>query len=216
MSKPQEAAVFIDQLREEMAAELAALNAAVPKVSWLSVADRGKQGAIKLTPLDPALEPVNLRKLKTEIRRRWGTVPLIDMLKEAVLRTSCLQGVVSAAGRGSLDPDVLAERLILAIYAYGTNTGIRAVATGGRHNHSEKDIRYMRARYLNADTAQMIAIEVANATLAARQHIIWGAASTAVASDSTCCPASNASTRSGCTDPQPATPMSIRTWRRRW
>jgi len=37
------------------------------------------------------------------------------------------------AGSGSLPPDVLAERLMLAIYAYGTNTGIRAVIPpGGR------------------------------------------------------------------------------------
>jgi hypothetical protein len=32
-----------------------------------------------------------LKKLKKEIAR-WGTVPLIDMLKEAALRTGCLNG----------------------------------------------------------------------------------------------------------------------------
>jgi hypothetical protein len=49
-------------------------------------------------------------------------VPLIDMLKEAVLRTGCLRGVTSVADRGNLAEDVLAECLLLAIYAYGTNT----------------------------------------------------------------------------------------------
>ena len=44
--------------------------------------------------------------------------------------------------------EVLAERLMLAIYAYGTNTGIRAVAAGGGHGHTEDDIRYVRRRYL--------------------------------------------------------------------
>jgi superfamily II DNA or RNA helicase len=39
-----------------------------------------------------------------------GTVPLIDMLKEAVLRTSCLTAVASAASRGDLDPGVLAQQ----------------------------------------------------------------------------------------------------------
>jgi hypothetical protein len=86
--------------------------------------DRGKQGAIKLTPLEAAPEPKNLRALKTEIRTRWGTVPLIDMLKEAVLRTGCLDQVTGTAGRGDLSREVLAERLLLAVYAYGTNTGI--------------------------------------------------------------------------------------------
>jgi hypothetical protein len=70
------------------------------------------------------------------------TVPLIDMLKEAVLRTGCLNAVTAAAGRGDLAPDVLAERLLLASYAYGTNTGIRAIAGNAQTGHSEDDIRY--------------------------------------------------------------------------
>ncbi len=66
------------------------------ELGWLEIADRGKQGAIKLTPLDAAPEPTNLRALKAEVRTRWGTVPLIDMLKEAVLRTGCLDQVTGA------------------------------------------------------------------------------------------------------------------------
>jgi len=41
---------------------------------------------------------------------------------------------------------------MLAIYAYGTNTGIRAVAAGGGHGHTEDEIRYVRRRYLTRDT----------------------------------------------------------------
>jgi hypothetical protein len=44
--------------------------------------------AMDVTMANQALRyPRNLRALKTEIRARWGTVPLVDMLKEAVLRT---------------------------------------------------------------------------------------------------------------------------------
>ena len=82
------------------------------------------------------------------------------------------------------DPGVLAQRLLLAVYAYGTNTGIRAVAAG-EHGHSEDDIRYVRRRYLSAETARAMAVEIANATFAARHQAIWGDGSTAVASDST-------------------------------
>ncbi|MFF5212240.1 Tn3 family transposase [Streptosporangium sp. NPDC000396] len=42
------------------------------------------------------------------------------------------------------------ERLLLALYAYGTNTGIRAVAAG-EHGHREEELYYMRRRYLTAD-----------------------------------------------------------------
>lgn len=44
-------------------------------------------------------------------------MPLIDMLKEAVLRTGCLRAVTSVADRGNLSEEVLAERLLLSIYA---------------------------------------------------------------------------------------------------
>ena len=115
--------------------------------------------------------------------RRWGTVPLVDMLKETVLRTGCLDAVTSAAG-GGIRPDVLAERLLLAIYAYGTNTGIRAVASGA-HGHSEDDIRCVRRRYLTVEAARSIAVAIADATFAARRQSLWGAGSTAVGSDST-------------------------------
>jgi TnpA family transposase len=110
-------------------------------------------------------------------------VPLIDMVKEAVLRTGCLRGITSVADRGSMSEDVLAERLLLAIYAYGTNTGIKSVSGGT--GHTEDEIRYARRRYLNADAARKIAIEIADATFSARRSAIWGESSTAIASDST-------------------------------
>lgn len=99
--------------------ELAALDTALPKLAWLEIAERAKNGPIKLTDLDAAPEPRNLRRLKAEVRTRWGTVPLIDMLKEAVLRTGCLTGVTAAAGRGDLAPDVLAERLPIGLHRRG-------------------------------------------------------------------------------------------------
>ncbi|NUR59492.1 MAG: Tn3 family transposase [Catenulispora sp.] len=139
-----------------------ALDTVLPKLGWVTISER-KTGAIKLTKLGPAEEPRNLRKTKNEVGRGWGAVPLIDMLKEAVLRTGFLNAVTSAAGTSSLKPEILAERLMLAIYGYGTNTGIRAVASGG-HAHSEDDIRYVRRRYLTPQ----IATGIANATFTAR------------------------------------------------
>jgi TnpA family transposase len=182
LRKPLDPSEFIEAMREEMRTELDALHAALPKASWLEIAER-KQGAIKLAPLPPASEPRNLRKLKSQVQTRWGVVPLIDMVKEAVLRTGCLRGITSVADRGSMPEDVLAERLLLASYAYGTNTGIKSVSGGT--GHSEDEIRYARRRYLNAEAARKIAIEIANATFSARRSAIWGESSTAIASDST-------------------------------
>jgi hypothetical protein len=183
LRKPLNPQVFIDELREQMTTELTLLNDGMPRLSWLDIAER-KSGAIRLTPAEAQPEPRNLRRVKGEVQRRWGIVPLIDMLKETVLRTGCLDAVTSVSGGGSLSAEVLAERLLLVIYAYGTNTGIKAVASGG-HGHTEDELRYVRRRYLTPETARQIAIEIANATFAARSTELWGQGSTAVASDST-------------------------------
>jgi TnpA family transposase len=183
LRKPLDPTAFCDALREEMTAALGTLNAALPNLDWVRIAPR-KAGPIKLTPLDAAAEPRNLRRIKHEVTRRWTGVPLIDFLKEALLRSGALDQVVSVAGSGSLPPDVLAERLMLAIYAYGTNTGMRAVIPPGGA-HSEEEVRYARRRYLTVPVANAIATALANATFAARDSGLWGAASTAVASDST-------------------------------
>ncbi|MFD8393021.1 Tn3 family transposase [Streptomyces sp. NPDC059680] len=47
------------------------------------------------------------------------------------------------------------------------------------------ELRYARRRYLSAESARAIAVNVANATFAARSAELWGQGSTAVASDST-------------------------------
>jgi TnpA family transposase len=88
------------------------------------------------------------------------------------------------AGTGHLSAEVLAERLMLIIYAYGTNCGIRQV-TSGAHTHTEEELRYVRRRYLTPETARAITVEIANATFAARDTTLWGQGSTAVGSDST-------------------------------
>jgi TnpA family transposase len=117
--------------------------------------------------------------------RQWGSVLLIDFLKEAVLRTGCLEPIRSVAGGGSIPPDVLTERLILATFAHGTGMGIRSVAAGSGHAHTENDIRYASVRYLSLEAAREIAIRIADATFAVRKKDLWGDGSTALASDST-------------------------------
>src|SRR5207244_430621 len=97
--------------------------------------DQPRRKATGVVGSDPAI--------KRDVRSRWGMVALIDMLKESILRTGCLEIVNDLARGVRLSPDSLAERLMLAIYGYGTNIGIRGVAVGD-HTHSEDDLRYVR------------------------------------------------------------------------
>jgi hypothetical protein len=78
-----------------------------PTLRWLEMADRGTRGAIKLTPLDAAPEPRNLRRLKKGDRgeqdwrlsgsqRRWQPAGQRDRHSPPSLRTDTIRpyGVV--------------------------------------------------------------------------------------------------------------------------
>jgi TnpA family transposase len=183
LQKPLDPAEFIDEVRTEMQAELQLLHEALPGLPFLEIADRGKQGAIKLTPLHAQADPPNLNALKRDVLARWGMVALIDMLKESILRTGCLSLVGDLAKSARLTPETLTERLMLVIYGYGTNIGIRGVAAGD-HAHTEDDLRYVRRWFLTPELVRSFAIEIANAAFSVRDPAIWGQASSTVASDS--------------------------------
>ncbi len=183
LHKPLDPAVFTAGLREEMRTELNLLNDTLPDLPWLRITNR-KSGAIQLTALEAQPEPRNLRRLKKAVRDRWGQVPLIDMVTEPALRTGMLGELTAVGSREALQRSVLWERLLLVAYAYGTNTGISAVAAGN-HAHTEADLRYTARRYFTIDGARLAAIQLADATFAARDPAIWGQSTTTIASDST-------------------------------
>jgi hypothetical protein len=183
LAKRLDPAEFIEPLQAQMREELLALQQALPSCDWLRITDK-RGGQITLSPLEEAPEPRNLRRLKAEVGRRWGLVPLLDMLKEAALRVGLLEHFAPAGTRESMDRSELAEKLILCLFGYGTNIGLRSIA-GGEHGHTEDELRYVRRRYLSAAGARSFAAAIANATFTARQTAIWGEGSSAVASDST-------------------------------
>lgn len=183
LSAPLDPTQFVEPLRAEMVYELQALHDALPQLPWLTISGRGS-GRITLSPLPAEAEPRNLRRLKDELRTRWGMVPLLDMLKETVLRVGLVEHFAPAGARGGIDRAVLAERLILCIFGYGTNIGLRAIAAG-EHGHTEDELRYVRRRYLSAEGARGFAAAIANATFTARGQSIWESGTGAVASDST-------------------------------
>ena len=184
LRKPLDPKAFTSQLRAEMEKALADLNDHLPELDWVDIRERAKAGPIVLTDLDAVPEPRNLRRLKAAIRDRWGTVPLLDMLTETALRTGCLDAFAPVGNRSELAAAALFQRLLLTVYAYGTNTGIRAVAAAD-HGHGEDELRYVRRRYMTVESCRQAARVIANATFAARQAWLWGEGSTAVASDST-------------------------------
>src|SRR6266536_1363064 len=77
----------------------------------------------------------------------------------------------------------LATRLLLCLYALGTNIGLKRMSAGD-HGVSYNDLLYVRRRFLQRETLRQVIAQVVNAVFAARLPSIWGEAPTACDSDS--------------------------------
>jgi TnpA family transposase len=181
LGQPQDADAFITALNRRLTAALTDLDAAMPTDPTVRIAATG-HGQIVVTPLAALPEPPNLERLKAEIVARWPITSLLDMLKEADLRIDFTQRFTSVASREHLDRDTLRKRLLLCLYGLGTNTGLKRVS-GADQSVSERDLRYIRRRFIHREGLRAAIADVVNAIFAARHPDIWGEGTTACASD---------------------------------
>ena len=182
LQQPLEAESFIAQIQRDMTQALAQLNQGLPSNAKVKVLDK-RGGWIHLTPLAEQPEPQHLRKLKAEITQRWSIIPLLDVLKETEFRLQFTTHFRSTASRETLDAAELRKRLLLCLYALGTNLGIKRIAHGD-HGVSYFDLHYVRRKFLSQVALRQAIVDVANAIFHVRLPHIWGDATTACASDS--------------------------------
>ena len=107
----------------------------------------------------------------------------LDVLKETDLRTGFTQHFQSVASRTNLDQMTLRKRLLLCLYGFGTNIGIKGVSRGD-HGEEYEDLLYVQKRFIQKESLENAIAQVNNATLAIPQPYIWGDGSMSCASDS--------------------------------
>ena len=179
----QDAGAFVAQVRDELTRELHLLNRTLPENGHVRLRTSGKN-RIRITPFAPAPEPPGLGALKREVERVWPMTGLLDVLKETALDTGFLDCFETSASREVVPRADRDRRLLLALYAAGTNAGIKRVAVGvGDISYDE--LLHIHRRYIDPNALRAAAARVANATLAIRNPAIWGEAGTACGSDST-------------------------------
>jgi hypothetical protein len=183
LGQPLDPEAFIAKLQNEMALALTTLNDELPNNPYVSVITKGKKGRIKVSPLEAQSEPQNLQNIKSEINRRWQTVSLLDVLKEAELRIRFTRHFKSAAQREAIDRRVLQKRLLLNLYALATNAGAKRVAAGDP-GEKYSDLMYVQRRFIRNGYLRQAIASVVNEIFRIRRPHIWGEATTACASDS--------------------------------
>lgn len=179
---PRDAAAWIADLKQEMANALAMLNKGMPHNAKVKILERGPH-KLSVSPLDVQAEPRNIAALKTEILRRWPATSLLDIFKEAELRSGFTQAFQTSASRETLDRDTLQRRLLLCLYGLGTNAGLKRVLNGDEGT-SYKELLYTRRRFIRKESLRSAIAQVVNAIFAARDTTIWGEGTTACGSDS--------------------------------
>ena len=179
---PMQASDFVEGLRVELADALSALDHGMPRNPGVRL-DPRRRHPIIVSPLEPQPEPPGLAAIKAELGRRWPMTGLLDVVKEADLRTDFTEAFTTAAAREATDRDDVRRRLLLCLYGLGTNAGLKRLAAG-EHGYSYKELLHTRRRYIDADALREATRRVVNATLAVRNPGIWGESTTACASDS--------------------------------
>ena len=182
LDQPMDAETFITGMQQERREALTHFNQTLPQNDNVSLREKGKK-RIRLSPLDPQPEPMQLRALKGEIGRRWPMTSLLDVLKEAELRIGFTRLFKGLGNREILDRKTLQQRLVLCLYGLGSNTGLKRILSK-EQGTTYDELLYIKRRFIPVEPLRAAIAEVANAICAIRQPHIWGEGTTACASDS--------------------------------
>lgn len=180
---PLNAADFIKKLKNELHLNLQNLNDTILHNKKVKILDKNG-GHIKVTPLKAQAEPPFLDALQREINRRWSTINLIDILKEADFRINFTKQFHSVGNREILDGELLQKRLLLCLYALGSNTGLKRISAANE-DASHSDLNYVKRRFITEEGVKAAIVDVVNEIIATRDPAIWGEATTGCACDST-------------------------------
>jgi TnpA family transposase len=188
---PLDGAAFVADVQHKLAAALDGFDTALAEntTGGVKITTRHGEGWISIPSMDKAPSAPNLGQLKTDLERRWGTIDLLDMLKNADFLTGFTDEFSSVLSREKLPENVLRRRLLLCLFALGTNIGIKRIADGlaaagdPLTADDEAALRRVRASHITRDNLRKAIRRLVNHTLAMRDPAWWGDG-TACASDS--------------------------------
>jgi hypothetical protein len=176
--KPRDPAAFIADLQQRLHAGLERLDHAVATgtAGGVRIATRHGKPWIVVPALGQLADPPNLKALHAEIETRYGTINLLDVLKDADHLSRFTQQLTSVASREITDPETARRRKLLVSFGIGSNIGIKRIADAidGHSADTEAALRRFRRIYFNRDGLRRAIAEVVNKTLEVRDAMLWG------------------------------------------
>lgn len=184
MGQPLLAKTFTDQLKSEMRKYIGAFDQGLPENKLVHIIKKKGKPWILLSPLQKVEEPKLIQRMKEAILNKWGIIDLLDMLKEVDLRENFTSCFSTAGNREILDRETIRKRLLLCIFAIGTNTGLKRTAGASRGSTTFEELRHIKKFFMNKDDLREAINTTVNAIFRIRNPKIWRSVSTACAADS--------------------------------
>ena len=178
----ENAQAFTSQIKSELEEHLIAFNDELSKNDKVHVAWTTKPKFI-ITPLTADKPPQTLEALKGTISETWPMTSLLDMVKETALDTGFLREFTTAGQYQKIDQSALNQRLLLCLYALGTNAGIKRISAA-TSNATYDQLLHVRRRFIDAASMRQANRQIANAIMGIRDPDLWGEKGTACAADS--------------------------------
>src|SRR5262249_59827461 len=118
-------------------------------------------------------EPQSLDRLKDLLSQRYGMVDLLDIFVEAERLTGFTQFFTHSGTKEVRSRDALRPLLLLDLFAEGTNTGIKRVATANQR-YGYDELLYVRKNYFSVEALRQANTTVVHKILAVRNHRLGG------------------------------------------
>lgn len=173
---------FITPKQELLDSNLQKLNHNILTNNKVKITEKNG-GSIKISPSCPQGSPHNIQRLHLEIQKKWSTINLIDILKETDLQIGFTDQFHTASSRQNLSSETLQQRLLLGLYAIGTNAGLKRISSAN-DDVTYEDLRYIKRTFIDVPGVRAAIVKIVNAVLMARDPRCWGEATTTVACDS--------------------------------
>ncbi len=176
LPQPMQVTSFIDPLREQLTQALSQFNRDLPRNPYVHLTTPAANEDRRLFAVDRLKaqpEPQSLGRLKDLISQRYGMVDLLDIFVEADRLTGFTQFFTHSGTKEVRSRDALRPLLLLDLFAEGTNTGIKRVATANQR-YGYDELLYVRKYYVSMEALRQANATVVNKILALRHPQLWG------------------------------------------
>ena len=177
LTQPVQVSSFIDPLRERLTQALIQFNRELPRNPHVHLSTPAANEARRLFAVDRLTaqpEPQSLGRIKDLISQRYGLVDLLDIFVEADRLTGFTRFFTHSGTKEVRARDTLRPLLLLDLFAEGTNTGIKRVATANQR-YGYDALLYVRKHYFSVEALRHATATVVNNILALRDPRLWGA-----------------------------------------